>query len=126
MPPYTCQNHTPPESSRRQGQNLHTCPQTWIKCTHSLRVGNHKDSISSSIRRHPSSSHTHRRYANTITASAQVSTDMHQVHTPTEGRKKQGQHQHKFPQTCIKFTHSLRAGKHKNKIRKRFTNKEQN
>src|SRR5258705_5417517 len=35
---------------------------------------------------------------------------MDQVHTPTEGRKTQGQHQHKFPQTWIKFTHKLRAG----------------
>src|SRR6266404_5128071 len=48
---------------------------------------------------------------NTRTASAQVSTDMHQVHTQSEGRKTQGQHQHKFPQTCIKSTHLLRQGK---------------
>src|SRR5882762_2305312 len=45
-----------------------------------------------------------------MTASAQVSTDMDQVHTPTEGRKTQGQHQHEFPQTWIKFTHLLRGG----------------
>src|SRR5882762_10057238 len=33
---------------------------------------------------------------------------MNQVHTHPEGNKTQGQHQHKFPHTWIKFTHSLR------------------
>src|SRR5258705_158332 len=114
------QVHTPPEGRKTQGQHQHKFPQTWIKFTHLLRAGKHKDSISTSFHRHGSSSHTHSGHENTNTPSPQVSTDMYQVHTPTEGRKTQGQHQHKFPQTWIKFTHLLRAGKHKDSISTSF------
>src|SRR5882762_5462495 len=107
------QVHTPPEGRKTQGQHQHKPPQTWIKFTHSLRGGKHKDSISTSFHRHGSSSHTNGGQENTRTASAQVSTDMDQVHTLSEAMKTQGQHQHMLPQTWIKFTHRLRAGKHK-------------
>src|SRR5882762_4047418 len=90
------QVHTPPEGRKTQGQHQHKFPQTWIKFTHLLRAGKHKDSISTS------------------------STDMDQVHTLSEGRKTQGQHEHKFPHTWIKFTHILRAGKHKDSISTSF------
>src|SRR5258705_13957243 len=46
---------------------------------------------------------------------------MDQVHTHTEGRKTQGQHQHKFPQKWIKFTHLLRAGKHRRTASAQFS-----
>src|SRR6266436_5680465 len=110
------QIHTLSEGRKIQGQHQHKFPQTCIKFTHLLRAGKHKDSISTSFHRHASSSHTICGQDNTRTASAQVSTDIHQVHTLSEGRKTQGQHQHKYPQTCIKFTHNLRAGKHKDSI----------
>src|SRR5882762_10456320 len=45
---------------------------------------------------------------------------MDQVHTLPEGRTTQGQHQHKFPHTWIKFTHKLRAAKHKDSISTSF------
>src|SRR5882762_2315060 len=90
------QVHTLSEGRKTQGQHQQEFPQTWIKFTHALRAGKHKDSISTS------------------------STDMDQVHTPPEGRNTQGQHQHKFLQTWIKFTHSLRAGKHKDSISTSF------
>src|SRR5258705_507861 len=114
------QVHTPPEGRKTQGQHQHKFPQTWIKFTHQLRAGKHKDSISTSLHTHGSSTTTFRWQENTRTASAQVSTHMDQVHTPSEGRKTQGQHQHKFPQTWIKFTHRLRAGKHKDSISTSF------
>src|SRR5258708_6278370 len=114
------QVHTPPERRKTQGQHQHKFPKTWIKFTLFLRAGQHKDSISTSFHRHGSSSHTNLGQKNTRTASAQVSTDMDQVHTPPEGRKTQGQHQHKFPQTWIKFTHKMRAGKHKDSISTSF------
>src|SRR5258705_4586962 len=41
---------------------------------------------------------------------------MDQVHTQTEGRKMEAQHQHMFPQTWIKFTYQLRAEKHNDSI----------
>src|SRR6266404_3052072 len=114
------QVHTPTEGRKTPGQHQHKFPQKCIKFTYLLRAGKHKDSISTSFHRHASSSHTSCGQENTRTASAQVSTDMHQVHTPPESRKTQGQHQHKFPQTCIKFTHLLRAGKHKDSISTSF------
>src|SRR5260221_649085 len=92
----------------------------WMKFTYLLRVGKHKDSISTSFHRHGSSSHTLCGQENTRTASAQVSTDMDQVHTLPEGRKTQGQNKVKFPKTWIKFTHQLRAGKHKDSISTSF------
>ena len=52
------QVHTPTEGRKTQGQHQHKFPQTWIKFTHQLRVGKHKDSISTSFHRHVSSSHT--------------------------------------------------------------------
>src|SRR5258705_206797 len=114
------QVHTQAEGRKTQGQHQHKFRQMWIKFTHSLKAGKHKDSISTSFHKHGSSSHTSRGQENTRTASAQVSTNKDQVHTPTEGRKTQGQHQHKFPQTWIKFTHSLRGGKHKDSISTSF------
>src|SRR5882762_5527057 len=90
------QDYTLPEGRKTQGQHQHKFPQTWIKFTHQLRAGKHKDSITTSFH------------------------DMDQVHTQTEGRKTQGQHQHKFPQTWIKFTHRLRTGKHKDSISTSF------
>src|SRR5258705_495096 len=114
------QVHTLSEGRKTQGQHQHKFPQTWIKFTHHLRAGKHKDSISTSFHRHGPSSHTTLGQENTRTASAQVSTDMDQVHTPPEGKKTQGQHQHKFPQTWTKFPHSLRAGKHKDSISTSF------
>src|SRR5258708_38402757 len=48
---------------------------------------------------------------------------MDQVHTPPVGRKKQGWHQQKFPQTWSKLTHLLRAGKHPDSIRTSFPQK---
>src|SRR5258706_510347 len=114
------QVHTPPEGRKTQGQHQHKFPQTWIKFTHQLRAGKHKDSISTSFKRHESSSHTTSGQENTRTGSAQVPTDMDQLHTPSEGRKTQRQHQHKFPQTRIKYTHQLREGKHKDSISTSF------
>src|SRR5258705_512177 len=84
------------EGRKTKGKKQNKLPQTWINLN------------------------TNWRQENTRTASAQVSIDMEQIHTPTEGRKTQGQHQHKFPQTWIKFTHSLRAGKHKDSISTSF------
>src|SRR5258706_372417 len=110
------QVHTPPEGKKTQGQHQHKFAQTWIKFTHHMRAGKHKNSISTSLHRHGSSSHTKRGQENTRTAPAQAFTDMDQVHTPPEGKKTQGQHQHKLAQTWIKFTHPLRAGKHKDSI----------
>src|SRR5258705_368065 len=103
------QVHTQTEGRKTQGQDKHKITQTWINFTHQLRVRKHKDSISTKFHRHGSSSHTNWGQENTRTASAQGSTDMDQVHTPPEGRKTQGQHEHKFPQKWIKFTHPLRA-----------------
>src|SRR5258708_2390763 len=114
------QVHALAEGRKTQGEHQHKFPQTWIKFTHQLRAGKHKDSISTTSHRHGSSSHNFLGKDNTMTASAQVSTDMDQVHSPAEGRKTQGQHQHKFPQTWIKFTHRLRAGKHKDSISTSF------
>src|SRR5258706_408952 len=114
------QVYTPPKGRKSQEQHQHKFPQTWIKFTHLLRAGKHKNSISTSFHRHGSSSHTFLGQENKRTASAYVSTDMDQVPTPPEGRKTQGQHHHKFPQTWIKFTHSLRAGKHKDNISTSF------
>src|SRR5882762_4198844 len=88
--------HTHPEGRKTQGQHQHKFPHTWIKFTHHLRAGKHKDSIST------------------------ISTYMYEVHTPPEGRKTQGQHQHTFSHTWIKFTHSLKAGKHKDSISTSF------
>src|SRR5258707_1041464 len=110
------QVHTPPEGSKTQGKHQHKLQQIWINFTHLLRSGKHKDSISTSFKKNGSNSHTNLGQKNTKTASAQVSTHMDQVHTPSEGRKTQGQHQHKFQQTWIKFTHLLRAGKYKDSI----------
>src|SRR5260221_2574909 len=53
---------------------------------------------------------------NIRTAPEHVSTDMDQVHTPTEGRITHGQHQQKLPQIWIKFTHKLRAEKYHDSI----------
>src|SRR5258705_548512 len=110
------QLHTHTDDMKTQGQHQHKFPQTRINFTHSLRAGIHKDSISTSFHRHKSTSHTNLGQENTRTASSQVSTDMNQLHTPTEGRKTQAQHQQKFPQTWIKFTHLLKAGKHRDSI----------
>src|SRR5882762_5332951 len=49
---------------------------------------------------------------------------MKQVHTQTEGRKSQGQHQHTFAHTWNKFTHLLRAGNHKDSISTHCTHME--
>src|SRR5258705_320218 len=108
--------HTPTEGRKTQGQHQHKFPQTWIKFTHLLRAGKHKDSISTSFHRHESRPHTSREQENTRTASALDSTHMDQEDTLPEGRKTQGQHQHKLAQTWIKSTHLLRAGKHKDSI----------
>src|SRR5260221_12416389 len=105
------QVHTQPEGRKTRGQHQHKCPQTWIKFTHILRAGKHKDSISTSFHRHGSSSHTRWGQEKRRTASAQVCIDMDKVHTLSKGRKRQGQHKNKFPQTWIKFTHSLRHAK---------------
>src|SRR5258706_165390 len=114
------QIHTLAEGRKTQEQHQHNVPQKWIKFVHLLRAGKHKNSISTSFHRHQSKSHTNRGQENTRTASKEVSTDMDQVHTLSEGRKTQGQHQHKFPKTWIKFTHQLRAGKHKDSINTSF------
>src|SRR6266481_3853370 len=90
------QVHTLSEGRKTQGQHQHKFPQTCIKFTHCLRAGKHKDSISTSFHRYPSSSHTLWGQENPRTASAHIPTDMHQVHTLSEGRKTQGQHQHMF------------------------------
>src|SRR5258708_1460563 len=91
------QVHTPPEGRKTQGQHQIKFPQTWIKFTQKLRSGQHKDSISTSLHRHGSSSHTSCGQEKARMASAEVSTDMEQVNTPPEGRKTPGQYQDKFP-----------------------------
>src|SRR5258707_10319102 len=68
------QVHTLSEGRKTQGQHQHMFPQTWIKFTHKLRAGKHKDSISTSSHRHGSSSHTSCGQENTQTTSGQVQT----------------------------------------------------
>src|SRR5258705_386580 len=80
------QVHTPPEGRKKQGLHQHMFPQTWIKFTHQLRAGKHKDYISTSFHRHGSSSHTNWGQKDTRTASAHVYTDMDKVHIPPECR----------------------------------------
>src|SRR5258705_6270722 len=88
------QVHTQTEGRKTQGQHQYKFPQTWIKFTHKLRAGKHKDSINTSFHRHGSSSHTISGQENTRTALTQVSTDMDQVHTPTSGTHTQRPQSH--------------------------------
>src|SRR5258705_11382019 len=105
------QVHPHADGRKTQGQYQHKFPQTWTKFTHQLRAGKHKDSISTSFHRHGSSSHTNERKENTRTTTAEVCAGLIQIQKPTERRKTQGKHKHKFPEAGNILTQNIRAVK---------------